>query len=105
GVVGGKVELADDPVSLRPGLHAAKLDAMRQPDLLDASDTPIEVEMPPGAAVFAVGRELQPDLLLLAHDRFDLAVLGRLEVGRGDRPFRVLGARILIAAERRIEPT
>ena len=40
----------------------------------DAVETPEKIEMPPGAAKFAVGDSLQPDSLLLFDDRLDLAI-------------------------------
>ena len=51
--------------------------------------------MPPRAAEFAVGRELQPDLLLLLDDLLDLAVLDLLQLGGRDRALLALGARVL----------
>jgi hypothetical protein len=40
--------------------------------LLDAIEAPEEIEMPPGAAEFAVGDRLQPGLFLLLDDPLDL---------------------------------
>jgi len=94
-VVGREVELAGNAISLRPRRHPAKLDAMRERDLLAAGEPPAEVEVPPRATIFTVGRELQPDLLLLPDDGLDLAILDRLEVGGRDLAFRSLGARAL----------
>jgi hypothetical protein len=51
-----------------------------------------EIEMPPRATEFAVGRELEADLLLLAHDLLDLAILDRLQLGGAQFAFVVLGA-------------
>src|SRR5215467_257296 len=51
--------------------------------------------MPPRAAVLAVGRELEADLLLLPDDLVDLAVLDLLELGVGQGACLVLGARVL----------
>src|SRR5205085_6436032 len=81
--------------TLRPRLHPVKLDAVRQRDLLAAGEPPAEVEVPPGAPIFAVRRELQPDLLLLLDDGLDLAVLDSLEVGGRDLALLKLGARAL----------
>src|SRR4029079_11288332 len=82
-MVGREIELARNADALWARFHAAKLDAVRQRDLLAAGQPPEEIEMPPGAAVLAVGRKLKPDLLLLAHDLLDLAVLDRLQrIGR-----------------------
>src|SRR5215475_789661 len=94
-VVGREVELAGNAVSFGPRLDTMKLDAVRQRDLLAASEPPAEVEMPPGAAILAIGRELQPDLLLLLDDAFDLAILDRLELGGRDLALSSLGARAL----------
>ncbi len=57
-----------------------------------------EIEMPPGAAKLAVGRKLEADLLLLADDLFDLAVLDRLELRRRDRALFALGCALPSAA-------
>src|SRR5438552_19083735 len=81
GMVRWKVELAGNAISLGPRLHTVKLNAVRQGDLLAAVEPPAEVEVPPGAAILPVGRQLQPDLLLLLDDGLDLAILDRLEVG------------------------
>ena len=87
-----EVDLAGDLVALRPGRDAVELDAMRQRDLLDAVEAPEEIEVPPGAAILAVGRELEADLLLLAHDLLDLAVLDRLELARAELALLMPGA-------------
>jgi len=48
--------------------------------LLDAIESPEEIEMPPGAAEFAIGDRLQPTVFLLLDDVFDFAVLDFLEL-------------------------
>ena len=63
---------------------------------LDAVEALVEIELPPGAAELAVGRELEADLLLLLDDLLDLAVLDLAErLGALISPFGVLGARLL----------
>ena len=62
---------------------------------LDAVEPPQEVEMPPGAAEFAVGDGLQADRFLLFDDAFDFAVLHRLERNGGDLALGVTFARLL----------
>src|SRR5437588_12630803 len=94
-MVGRNIELADDAIALGPGLHAAELDAVVERDLLAAGEPPEEIEMPPGATIFAVGRKLKADLLLLADDFFDLAVLNLLELGGRNGALLALGARLL----------
>ena len=71
----GESDLAGDLDAARLGLHALELDAMIDLVDLDAIEPAVEIEVPPGAAEFAVGRELQADVLLLLDDLFDLAVL------------------------------
>src|SRR6266446_1898064 len=51
--------------------------------------------MPPRAAQFAIGRELQSDLFLLPHQAFDRAVLNGVKLRSRDRAFGSLGARLL----------
>jgi len=100
-MAGWEIELADDPVALGPRLNTLEFDAVRQHDLLAARKAPEEIKMPPGAPVLAVGRELQPDLLLFPDDVFDIAVIERGELGGRDRVLLALGARRLdrIAAQ------
>ncbi len=50
--------------------------------------------MPPRAAEFTVGGELEADAFLLLDDGLDLAVFDRFEVGGLDRSFREFGARL-----------
>ena len=91
----GEAELAFDARGARPGLHALKLDAVIELLDLDAVEHAVEVEMPPGAAEFAVGRDLEPDLLLLLDDGLDLAILDGGELRRADLALLALGARFL----------
>ena len=85
----GEAELADDAHALGLGLDAGELDALAGVEHLDAIETLVEIELPPGAAELAVGRELEADLLLLPDDLLDLAILDRLELRRRrSRPWR-----------------
>ena len=72
---------------------------------LDAVELAEEIEVPPGAAELAVGRQLQADILLLLDDLLDLAVLDLLEVGSVISPFSRLARASLSAAVRRMLPT
>ena len=59
-------------------------------DHLDALQAAEEIEMPPRAAEFAVGRKLQADLFLLLDDLDDLAVFDWPSTRRRrSRPWRV----------------
>ena len=86
------------PVTLdapRLGLHALKLDAVVELVDLDAVEHAEEIEVPPGAAEFAVGRALQADLLLLLDDLLDLLVLDLLQLSGVDLVLLALLARFL----------
>ena len=73
---------------------------------LDAVEILEEIELPPGAAEFAVGRKLEPDLLLLPDDFLDLAILDLLKLRRGQsRPWRASTRASLSAAGRNRLPT
>ena len=85
--VAGKAELADDPRRAVLGLHPVELNAVIDLGDLDPVEHAEEIEMPPGAAKLAVGRDLQPDLFLLLDDLLDLAVLDLLERCRADLAF------------------
>ena len=78
----GEADLADDARALGARLQALERDALLHGVALDAVEPPEEIEVPPGAAELAVGDRLEPDLLLLLDDAFDLAVLDRLELRR-----------------------
>ena len=79
------------------GLDARELNAGLGVEELAAAELGQKIEMPPGAAEFAVGRELQADGRLLVHDLFDLEVLGLAQVLRRDLALLQLRARFLDA--------
>src|SRR5262249_38305310 len=91
----GKADLADHAHALGLGGYAGKRDALAGRIELNAVEALVEVELPPGAAELAVGRELEPDLLLLPDDLLDLAVPHRGELGGGDLLLLVPRARRL----------
>src|SRR5262245_64491889 len=91
----GEGDFAHDAQALRLGLHATELNALLGLVDFDAIEHAEKVEMPPGAAEFAVGRKLKPELLLLFDDLFDLAVFDRLELCLRDRALFTLGPRLL----------
>src|SRR4029078_4659173 len=62
---------------------------------LDVVEHSVEVEMPPRTAEFPVGRDLEPDLLLLLDDLLNLAIFNFLELRRGNLTFLALGAGVL----------
>ena len=76
-------------------LNALELDAVIELVEFDALEHAEEVEVPVGAAEFAVGRELEADLFLLPNDLFDLAVLDVSQLLGANCPFFTLCARIL----------
>ena len=86
----GEADLADDADALGLGLDAGKDDAPAGIEHLDAVEALVEVELPPGAAELAVGRELEPDLLLLLDDLLDLAVFDLAKLRVGDLALGVL---------------
>jgi hypothetical protein len=81
--------------AFRLGLDTGELDAVLGGERRDAVEPLEEVEVPPRAAELTVGRALQADILLLADDRCDLAVLDRLERVRRDPALLMLRARFL----------
>ena len=91
----GEADLAGDLDALHLGLHALELDAVVELVELDAVEHAEEIEMPPGATEFAVGGELEADLLLLLDDLLDLAVLDLFELRRADGALLALRARLL----------
>ena len=93
----GKPDLAVDANGCCPALDAVELDAVVKLAGFHAVKHAEEVEMPKRAAELAVGRNLQPDLLLLFDDRLDLAVLDLLELSRIDLALVPLAARFLQA--------
>ena len=96
-MVVGEIELADHADGVMPGLDAGELDAGLGVEQFAAGELGEKIEMPPGAAEFAVGRELQADRGLLVHDLFDLEVLGLAQILRRDLALLQLGARFLDA--------
>ena len=109
----GGAELAGDLDALVARRHRGEGDAGIHHVLLDAVEAPEEIEMPPGAAEFAVGDRLQADFFLAFDDALDLAVFDRLERGGVDLALGALLARLLqrgrpqqaadmIGAERRL---
>ena len=105
-MVRGKAERPHDMRRLRFGLRALELDAGCGLAQFDAVEQPEEIEVPPGAAVFAIGRGLEPDRALLADDAFDFAIFDRLERARIDvRPARAPPSRVRVARLRRRLPT
>ena len=69
----GEADLAHDAQALRLGLHAAELNALVGVVNLDAVEHAEEIEVPPGAAELAVGRELEAEFLLPLDDLYDLS--------------------------------
>src|SRR6185436_10008007 len=92
-MVVGEVELANHADGVMAGLDARELNTGLGVEEFAAAELGEEIEMPPGAAEFAVGRELQADRSLLVHDLLDLEVLGLAQVLRRDLPLLELGAR------------
>jgi len=96
-MVAGEIELADHPHRVMPGLDARELDAGLGMKQFAAGQLGEKVEMPPGAAEFAVGREFQADRGLLVDDLLDLEVLGLAQVVGRDLALLQPGARLLDA--------
>ena len=94
-MVVGEVDLADHAHGVMPGLHARELDAHVGMEQLAAGELREEIEMPPGAAELAVGRELQADRGLPVHDLLDLHVLDLAQLVGRDLALLELGARLL----------
>ncbi len=92
-----KVELADDADARRAGSGRRRTGCPRRGETVRSRRGAEEIEMPPGAAELAVGRELQADRGLLLHDLFDLAVLDLAQVVGRDFARLELGARLLDA--------
>ena len=111
--VAGEADLAGDLDAFVARRHGGKGDAGVHDVALDAVEAPQEIEMPPGAAEFAVGDGLQAGRFLLLDDVLDLAVLDRLQRGGVDLAFGAALARLfqrgrpqqaadMIGAERRL---
>jgi hypothetical protein len=71
----GEAELAGRAHAFGLGFDAGEDDALAGRDHLHAVEPLEEVKLPPRAAQFSVGRELEADLLLLLDDLLDLAIL------------------------------
>ncbi len=87
----GKAELAVDAWPAVPGLYALEWEAVIHLVDFHAVEHAKKIEMPPRAAELAVGRDFEPDLLLLFDDLLDLAVFDLLELSRAELalfPFR-----------------
>ena len=79
-MIGGEIDLAMHAQALRLGFHALELNAVLGFVELDAVERAEKIKMPPSAAEFAVGRQLQADLFLLLNDLIDLPVLDFLQL-------------------------
>jgi hypothetical protein len=86
-------ELANDAQHHRLGLRALKLDLALAEIGFDARKLAEKVVVPKRAAELAVGGGSQPDVLLPADDRLDLAVFDRGELGGADLAALALAAR------------
>ena len=96
-MIGREIELADHADGVVPGLDARELDALLGVKQFAAGEILQEIEMPPRAAEFAVGGELQPDRGLLVHDLFDLDVLDLAQIVGRYLALLTPGARLLDA--------
>ncbi len=83
-VAGERAELAGDPQHHRLRVDALELDLALAEIGFDPGQRAQKIVIPEGAAEFAVGRGLEPDVLLPLDDLFDLAVFDLLERGGGD---------------------
>src|SRR4249920_2870701 len=92
-MVGREINLPGHGDRLGFRLNPVKLNAMLGLAELAAVEGTIEVEMPPRSAELAVSDRLQPDLLLFAHDRPDLAVFDLPQPCVVEPLFCVCGAR------------
>src|SRR6185295_10958915 len=84
-----EADLAHDAHAFRLGLDAGELDPLPGGIELGAVEALEEIELPPGAPEFAVGRELETDGFLLADDFLDLAVFDLLQLRGRDLAFRM----------------
>src|ERR1700761_4499586 len=92
-----EIDLADHAYRIVTGLHARELDAHVGVKQLAPGEMAEEIEMPPGAAEFTVGRELQPGRGLAVYDLLDLNVLGLAQLGGGDLALLEFRTRLLDA--------
>src|SRR5215831_4464796 len=90
-----KAELAGDARRAMFGLHPLELNAVVDFGDLYAVEHAEEIEVPPGPAKLAIGRDLKPDVFLFLDDLLDLAVLDLLERRRADLAFFPFGPRFL----------
>ena len=95
-MVRGKIQSADDADGVMPGLHAGELDAFAGVEQFAAGQMAEEIEMPPGAAEFAVGRELEAGGCLPVHHLLDLEVFGLAQIVTEISPFSSLARASLI---------
>ena len=100
-----KAELAVDAGPAVTGLHALERQAVIHLVDFHAVEHPEKIKVPPGAAEFAIGRDLQSDLFLLLDDRLDLAVFHLLELGAVIAPFSRFARASFKAAVRNRLPT
>ncbi len=100
-----EVDLAGDRDAFMLGLDAVEFYAAVGRYRRDAGKPAKEIEMPPGAAEFAVGGKLQAHFGLFLDDGFDLAVFDGLERLGADFAFGEFGARIFERGGRSRLPT
>jgi hypothetical protein len=79
-----EAELAGHAHALRPGLDAFELHALWQIHQLGAVESGEKIQMPPGAAEFAIGNGLQACLFLFLDNLLDLAIFDLLQIAGGD---------------------
>src|ERR1700724_185685 len=94
-MIARKIELADHAHRVMPGLDARKLDALVGMKQFAAGKMAKKVKMPPRAAEFAIGRELQAERGLLVHDLFDFHVFNLAQIRGRNLAFLQLGPRHL----------
>ncbi len=91
-----EIQLALDADAFTAGRHAGELDALGGIHLA-AIQMPQEIEVPPGAAEFAVGRKLQAHRRLPVDDLLDLGILDLAQLIGLDRALLEFRARVLDA--------
>ena len=94
-MAGKRAELAGDPQHHWLGIWALELDLALAQIGFDAVEGTEKIVIPEGAAEFAVGDGLQPDLFLLPDDLLDLAVFHRFQRAGRDLPALAFRARLL----------
>src|SRR3984957_1534879 len=90
----GKADLAGDLGAFVARPRRGEGDAGLHDGLLDAVETPEEIEVPPGTAEFTVGDRLQAGRFLLLDDVLDLAIFHRFQLVRRDLALGVALARL-----------